>query len=429
MTVLIADKFEKSGIEELKAAGCEVVYEPDLKDATLAEAIGKTGADVLVVRSTVVTEPMMEAGRLSLIVRAGAGFNTIDVKAASKRGIYVSNCPGKNSVAVAELAFGLIVALDRRIPDNVAELRAGKWNKKEFSKARGLQGRTLGLLGFGNIGQEMAKRAQAFGMNLVLWSELGISVGDDGLPTDLPLMLRFRPVSRTLIEPRIEVVKTPAEVAEKCDILSVHLAANPKTKGVVNADVLNRLKPGSYFVNTARHDVVDYRALEAAVREKNIRVALDVYPGEPASGQADFAFPMVPLPNVYGTHHIGASTDQAQEAIAAETVRIVRTFKDTSQVPNVVNLAPRSPATHMLVIRHRNRPGVAAHVFGALRDASINAHETENIVFEGGEAAIARINVDRAPSQELLERIKSGQKDVLDIHLVPLGAEAAAAGV
>src|SRR5262249_8919294 len=170
MRVLVADKFEKSGLEGLKAAGCAVAYEPDLKDDALTEAIGKSGADVLVVRSTKVTSAMLDAGRLSLIVRAGAGYNTIDVAGASKRGIYVSNCPGKNAIAVAELAFALILALDRRIPDNVAELRAGKWNKKEYSKARGLYGLTLGLLGIGSIGQEMVRRAAGFGMNVVLWS-------------------------------------------------------------------------------------------------------------------------------------------------------------------------------------------------------------------------------------------------------------------
>src|SRR6185503_15962560 len=165
MKVLVADKFEKSGIEGLKAAGCEVVYEPDLKEDALAQAIAASGADVLVVRGTKVTAPMLDAGRLSLIVRAGAGYNTIDVKGASARGIYVSNCPGKNAVAVAELAFGLILSLDRRIPDNVAALRSGQWNKKEYSKARGIAGQTLGLLGFGNIGQELARRAQAFGLH------------------------------------------------------------------------------------------------------------------------------------------------------------------------------------------------------------------------------------------------------------------------
>src|SRR3954453_18474376 len=163
MKVLIADKFEQSGIDGLKAAGCDVLYQPDLKDDALAQALRHTAADVLVVRSTAVTAPMLETGSLSLVVRAGAGYNTIDVATASRRGIYVSNCPGKNAIAVAELAFALLLALDRRVPDNVAELRAGAWNKKEYSKARGLFGRTLGLLGYGSIGQEMAKRAHAFG--------------------------------------------------------------------------------------------------------------------------------------------------------------------------------------------------------------------------------------------------------------------------
>jgi D-3-phosphoglycerate dehydrogenase len=399
------------------------VYEPELKDATLVEAIGKTGADVLVVRSTQVTEPMLDAGCLALIVRAGAGYNTIDVKAASKRGIYVSNCPGKNSVAVAELAFGLILALDRRIPDNTADLRAGKWNKKEYSKARGLHGKTLGLLGFGNIGQEMAKRAQAFGMNLVIWSEIGVATGRDGLPIDMPILVQFRPSSGSLIEPLIQVADTPAEVAEKCDILSVHLAANAKTKGIINADVLGRLKPGSYFINTARAEVVDHKALEQVVKEKGIRVALDVYPGEPASATADFDFPMAKLPGVYGTHHIGASTDQAQEAIAAETVRIVQTYKEKGVVPNVVNLAAHSPASHSLIVRHLDKPGVLANVFDRLRDLSINAQETENVIFDGAQAAIARINLDSAPPRELLDNIKLGCPEILDMHLVELNAK------
>src|SRR5881397_536015 len=170
MNVLIADTFEQSGIDGLKASNCDVVYKPDLEDDALTAAIRESCADVLVVRSTPVTGAMLEAGSLALVVRAGAGYNTIDVATASKRGIYVSNCPGKNAIAVAELAFALLLAIDRRVPDNVAELRAGAWNKKEYSKARGLFGRTLGLLGYGNIGQEMAKRAHAFGMPIVVWS-------------------------------------------------------------------------------------------------------------------------------------------------------------------------------------------------------------------------------------------------------------------
>lgn len=424
MKVLIADKFEKSGTDALTAAGCEVLYQPDLKDAALGEALAESAAEVLVVRSTKVTEPILAASRLALVVRAGAGYDTIDVKAASKRGIYVSNCPGKNSIAVAELAFGLILSLDRRIPDNVAELRAGKWNKKEYSKARGLHGRTLGLLGFGSIGQEMAKRAQAFGMNLAVWSEIGIQVGRDGLPVDLPLLVRLRPASGSPMEPNVRVFATPAEVAANCDILSVHVALNETTRGLVNAEVLGNLKPGSFFVNTARGEVVDYKALEAVVREKNIRVAIDVFAKEPATPSGDFTDALTTLPNVYGTHHIGASTDQAQEAIAGETVHIIETYARTGRVPNVINLARQTPATHVLVVRQEDKPGVLAHVFDLLREAGINVQETENIIFTGAEAAIARVSVEGEPSADLLTKIKSGPY-ILDVHVVAMNPPSA----
>jgi D-3-phosphoglycerate dehydrogenase / 2-oxoglutarate reductase len=425
MKILIADKFEKSGIEGLQSLGCEVVYEPDLKADTLVASVRDTQADVLVVRSTKVTEPMLDAGSLSLIVRAGAGYDNIDVNAASRRGIYVANCPGKNSIAVAELAFGLILGIDRRIPDNVADLRAGKWNKKEYSKSRGVYGRTLGLLGFGNIGQEMAKRAQAFGMNLAVWSEIGVEVDRSGLPVDLPLLVRLRPLSGTPLEPNVRVCQTPEEVAEHADILSVHLALNDRTRGLVGASVLNRLKPGSFFVNTARAEVVDYAALSAAVTERQLRVALDVYAKEPASATAEFEDALIKLPSVYGTHHIGASTDQAQEAIAAETVRIVRTFVETGRVLNVVNLSRQTPATHVLVVRHEDRPGVLASVFDALRDESVNVQESENIVFAGAKAAVARLNLDMPPSKQALDRMCERNPSILDVQLVPLGAPAA----
>src|SRR5262249_28327589 len=147
--VLVADKFEKNGLEGLAAAGFDVVYRPDDRDDALRDAVRETGAEALVVRSTKVTRPMLEAGNLALVVRAGAGYNTIDVEAASERGIYVANCPGKNSIAVAELAFGLILALDRRVVDGAGDLVRGVWNKKEYAKARGLYGATLGLLGTG----------------------------------------------------------------------------------------------------------------------------------------------------------------------------------------------------------------------------------------------------------------------------------------
>jgi D-3-phosphoglycerate dehydrogenase / 2-oxoglutarate reductase len=416
MKVLVADKFEHSGLAGLEAAGCDVIYEPDLKDQTLLDALRTHGADVLIVRGTVVTTAMLDAGRLSLIVRAGAGYNTIDVAGASARGIYVSNCPGKNAIAVAELAFGLILALDRRIPDNVRALREGTWNKKEYSNARGLFGQTLGLLGSGNIAQEMIRRAAGFGLNVVLWSRRF-----DG--EHRPIHedeARELGIDRALQSIAVDLAPSPADVASRADILSVHLALAPATRGLVGADVLSRLKNGATFINTARGEVVDYTALAAAVKERGLRVGLDVYANEPSAPAGAFADPLASLPTVYGTHHIGASTDQAQDAIAAETVRIVKSYKDTGRVPNVVNLARRTPATHMLVVRHRDRPGVLAHVFDHLREADLNVQETENIVFEGAEAAVARINLDGEPSTALCQQIKAGHADILDLQLVRL---------
>ena len=407
MKVLVADKFEQSGLEALKAAGCEVLFQPDASGDALVAAIRESRAPVLVVRSTPVTAAMLDAGALSLIVRAGAGVNTIDVAGASERGIYVSNCPGKNSVAVAELTMGLILAIDRRIPDNVADLRAGKWNKKEYAAAKGLMGQTLGLLGFGHIGQEVARLARAFGMPVLVWSRR-FSENDSAR-------------DRAAESFDIEIVPSAEDLVEQADVISVHLALTKDTRGFVNSALLSHVKPGAIFINTARADVVDHDALARAVKDKGLRLGLDVFANEPSASTGAFADPLVSQPGVYGTHHIGASTEQAQEAIADETVRIIRTFKDTGRVPNVVNLAKLTPATHMLVVRHRDKPGVLAHVFEYLRVSQLNVQETENIIFAGAQAAVARINLDGAPSARALDAMQSGNADILDLQLVKLG--------
>ncbi len=403
MQILIADKFEQSGRDGLQALGCDVAYEPDLKDDALVEAITRRQPDVLVVRGTRVTEPMLEAGPVKLVVRAGAGYNTIDVAAASRRGIYVSNCPGKNSIAVAELAFALILALDRRIVDNVVSLRRGEWNKKEFSKARGLYGRSLGLIGLGRIGQDMVSRARAFGMTVIAWSrsltpERAISLG-------------------------VEYRSSHLEVARDADVVSVHLALSPETRLLIGAEFFEAMRQGAYFINTSRGGVVDQKALTAALRNRGIRAGLDVFAVEPAVSAGEFTDDIAAETSVYGTHHIGASTDQAQEAIAAETVRIVKEFKETGKVPNVVNLARQSPATHRLVVRHLDRPGVLAAVLEAIKAEQINVQEMENIVFEGAEAAVARINLDKAPSSEQLNRLRAQNSNIIELGLLNLSGE------
>jgi D-3-phosphoglycerate dehydrogenase len=332
MVVLIADNFEESGINGLKGLGCEVLYRPALQDQALAEAVGATRASVLVVRSTPVSAAAM-AGDLKLIIRAGSGYNTIDVTAATRHGILVANCPGRNAIAVAELAFGLMLAIDRRIPDNVAELRAGRWNKKEYTRARGLFGSTLGLLGVGHIGQEMIRRAAGFGLPVVLWSRR--FDGQDRAMS--PVEAESLGLAAACREIQVTLAPTPEDVADRCDILSLHIPLAAKTKKMINAHLLERLKPGAMLINTARGDLVDYDALLDAVRRRGLRVGLDVYEDEPAESTGSFSHPVLHEPLVYGTHHIGASTSQAQEAIAAETVRIVSTFMKTGKAPNAIN--------------------------------------------------------------------------------------------
>jgi D-3-phosphoglycerate dehydrogenase / 2-oxoglutarate reductase len=396
MKVLVADKFEDSGRRGLAEIGCEVVYEPDLQGDELAASIERSGANVLVVRSTKVTRPMLENGRLALVVRAGAGVNTIDVEAASQRGIWVANCPGKNAIAVAELTFALLLALDRRVAEGTADLKAGVWNKKEYSKARGLFGRTIGVIGAGMIGREVIKRAQAFGMHAVAW--------DKHFPKDLDI---------------VECASV-TDVAAQADVLTVHLALNADTRGLIGDGVFASMKQGAIFLNTSRAEVVDQTALERAVAERGIRAGLDVFAEEPTGGTGSVEAPIFKRPGVIGTHHIGASTDQAQEAIAAETVRIVRLYKETGRPPHVVNLAKKTPATHVVSVRHNDRVGVLAAVFDCLRRGQINVQETENIVFEGAKAAIARIHVDSAPNADVLGQLRKCTPDILDVSVVTI---------
>src|SRR5215211_4421497 len=229
MKVLIADKFEKVGIDGLKDLGCTVVSQPDAKAEELPAAIRATDPHILIVRSKKVSAEALKAGTaLTLVIRAGAGIDTIDVATASSLGVFVSTCPGKNSIAVAELVMGLLLACDRRIPDQAADLRQGRWNKGEYSKARGLHGRTLGIVGLGQIGREVARRAQAFGMRVVAWSR--------SLTVDEAEKLG------------IAYAQTPLEVAREADAITINVAANAETRNLVNAEFLAAMKPGAYLI-------------------------------------------------------------------------------------------------------------------------------------------------------------------------------------
>lgn len=397
MKVLIADKFSEAHLEQFKKLGCDVTYNPTLKAEELPKVTGPF--KILVVRSKQVTaETLKAADQLALVLRAGAGVNTIDVQTASARGVFVTNCPGKNSIAVAELVFALLLGIDRRIAENVAALRAQQWNKKEFSKADGVFGKTLGVIGVGQIGREVITRAQAFGLRVIAWSRSLAAAQAEELG--------------------VEHCANVDEVFRRADIVSLHVALKPETRKLVNAARLALMKPNAILINCARGEVVDQAALQAALAAKKIRAGLDVFDPEPAEATGRFADAILELPNLYGTHHIGASTEQAQEAIADEAVRIVATFVKSGQVLNCVNLATRTPAKWQLIVRHYDRVGVLAYVLDQIRRANINVEEVQNVIFEGATAASCRIQLGAQPDAELLARLKAGNENILGLELL-----------
>jgi D-3-phosphoglycerate dehydrogenase len=399
MRLLIADKFPETYIAAFRSLGIAVEYDA----AVTADALADRAADfeILVVRSKKVTRATIEkAQKLELVIRAGAGVDTIDVVAASERGIYVANCPGKNSIAVAELAMGLLLAIDRRIADGTADLRAGKWNKKDYSVADGVKGKTLGVVGFGAIGRAVAKRALAFEMKVIASS----------LPEDAPAMREMGVVP----------VASLAELAEQADVVSVHVPQTATTKKLFGIEFFSRMKQNAIFVNTSRGGVVDQAALERAMKERGIRAALDVFDPEPEGGTAEFAPAIAKLPGFVGTHHIGASTEQAQNAIAEEAVRIVHDYVASGHVANCVNIERHAPAKVQLLVRHYDKVGVLASVLEVIRRYGLNVEDMNNTIFAGAKAAVASIRLSAAPPDELLQELSGMKEQILQVSVKPL---------
>ena len=319
MHVLFADKFPEHWLEPLTAAGHRCRLEPQLGADDLPSALGD--AQALVVRSTRVGAAAIAAAQaLRLIVRAGAGTNTIDRDAARDAGIAVCNTPGRNALAVAELAMGLILCIDRRIPDNVADLRRGTWDKKGYSRANGVYGASLGVLGVGAVGVALMERAHAFGMKLLALAKPG---------RDEAVRAKFEALG-------VSEVADLETLAASVDYLSVHLPANDRTRGLIGDDVFGAMRNGAALINTSRGEIVDEAALLRAMNEKNVRAGLDVYQNEPGAAETVIDSPLAAHPNLYGTHHIGASTAQAQDAVAEGVVEILCAFAE-GRVVNCVN--------------------------------------------------------------------------------------------
>ena len=392
LKVLVADKFPEKYIQKMKDLQLDVDYQPKLGEKDLPEAAKEV--DILVVRSTIVNEETINnSKKLNLIIRAGSGVNNINIATANKKGIYVANCPGMNAVAVAELAIGLMLALDRFIPDNVADFRKGVWNKDKYSKGQGLKGKTLGIIGVGNIGKEVAKRAHAFEMNVY---------GKD--------ITRIEGV-------QIKDFSEMNQLLPLCDIITIHLPSTPETKGLFNKKMFSYMKDGALIVNTSRQDVIVEDDLIEALKEKNLRYACDVFKGEPEAKTGEVKSKLQDNPNVYVTHHIGASTAQAQDAVAEETINIINHYIHSGVIDHWVNRARLTDAHYQLVVKHFDKPGVLAGVLDLLREGNINIEEIENVIFDGGVAASCTMKLKNAATSDMLKKMSENPNVISVSHV------------
>jgi D-3-phosphoglycerate dehydrogenase len=389
MKLLFADAIPEHTVADLEHGGHDCVVEPGLGADDLPDRV--TGFDVLVVRSTVVSaEVFGAADRLALVIRAGAGTNTIDTAAAAARGVLVANLPGRNAAAVAELTIGLLLAVDRRIADNVMDLREGRWNKKEYSKAGGLLGSTMGIIGLGAIGLGVAERAAAFGIDVQALAKPGRSPYVAARAADLG----------------VTFCDSLPELLGSSDIVSLHVPSSSETEHLVDAAFLDQMKDDAILLNTSRGSVVDEPALLAALDAGAVRAGLDVFDDEPSSGAGEWTSALAQHPRVVGTHHIGASTQQAQRAIADGVVEIIDAFT-AGEARNCVNLAPSRLGSITLTVRHVDRVGVLARLLDVLSTAGLNVEHMENRVFRGAEAAVASIDVDGPVSDDVLAELGS----------------------
>lgn len=313
MKIVVADKISERGLEILRQPGWEVVTpEKGALEAELA------AADALVVRSaTRVTAPLLEqAARLRVVGRAGVGVDNIDLDAATRRGVLVMSTPGGNAVSVAEHTFALLLALARHVPRLDAAIHAGRWEKGTSAGVE-LRGKTLGLIGLGRIGGEVARRANAFEMRVLAYDPY-IS-------------------ERVAQEAAVELVPL-ADLLGRSDFVSLHAALSPATEKMINATTLAQMKRGARLINAARGEFVEEAALAAALRSGHLAgAALDVFAAEPPRDS-----PLTALPSVIATPHVAGSTEEAQEEVGTLIAQQVKDFLAEGILRNAVNLPPLS---------------------------------------------------------------------------------------
>jgi D-3-phosphoglycerate dehydrogenase len=391
MRVLIADLFSLSHIESLKAQGFEILYNDKLNGESLQAALSNFDPHVLVVRSTKVqSNHFLVAKSLEAVIRAGSGYDTIDKSFANSRGVFVANCPGKNAVAVAELTFGLILAIDRRLISNDIDLKQKKWNKGEFSSCKGLKGRTLGIIGYGNIGHEMATRALAFDMNVLVFS-------------------RTKPNPQ---DSRVKVAESLDELLATSDIVTLHLPPTSATKEMVNVDFLKKMKKDAVLINTSRGSLVVEKHLINHLNENpEFYCGTDVFLNEPAEKKGGFTNELGLHPQVIGTHHIGASTKQAEDAIGQEAYRMLIEYQKTGVMPNCVNMGS-GLKTNVLTMKYTNTTGFHDELNSLFLKLKIKSLESKTEVFEGGNTGLCVMKME---DTGLKKEVDDGLKAIKDL--------------
>lgn len=390
MKVVVSDLFSDSTVEALREAGLECHYDHTLKGQELKQLLQEEQPQILLVRSTRLTaDTLSTAGSLELIVRAGTGTDGIDLGEASRKGILVAHCPGMSAMAVAELVFGLICAADRSIPENVGGLREGVWNKGR--QAAGLYGKTIGILGLGDIGVQVAIRAKAFGM-----TTLGYDPRLSKAQTE-ELGLKYRDGLLALIK--------------ESDVLTFHVPNTKETRHMLTAELLEACKENALIVNTSRWDVVSEEELLAALEAKpGLRYACDCHRLEPGEYVSEYHSRLTSHPRVYGTCHIGSFTKQADEAFDAEAAALILHYARTRKVlaRNCTNRVRSSPATHSLEVRVMNTPGILASVVNHMAISNWQVLEIESVLFQEAQACRASLDflpADLAEVPTVLEQI------------------------
>ncbi|MBI5639773.1 MAG: phosphoglycerate dehydrogenase [Nitrospirae bacterium] len=357
MKVLVSDNISPKGVEILKKAGLEVDVKTGMKPEELKACIGEYSG--LVIRSaTKVTAEIIDAAvNLKVIGRAGSGLDNVDKNAASKKGIVVMNTPGGNTVTTAEHSLAMLFATARLIPQATASMKAGKWEKKKFMGVE-LFNKTLGIVGLGNIGSQVAKKAQGLEMNVIAY--------DPFLSEEKAAALGIKKVSLE-------------ELFTLSDFITLHTPLTPETKGVINAKTIQTMKDGVRIINCARGGIINEQDLYEALKSGKVAcAALDVFEKEPPENS-----PLLTLDNVICTPHLGASTEEAQENVALAVAEQIADYLVQGTIRNAVNF-PSIPSDQI----PRLQPYITlAEKLGGFSSQIFEGGATEIIVEFHGDAA------------------------------------------